>query len=116
MSARRPFPLPSDLNSKRALAPLVRSVLATAHASYTGDKNVGAVVKRLWPRDEATLALVTRAPSVPASTTTAGWAQELGQNVISELLVALGPARAARPGIRWFLDRGFGWDPPTHAP
>jgi hypothetical protein len=97
----RPFPLPSDLGLRKPVAqPLVRAILATAHASYTGDRDVRRVVKQMWPDDKATLALVTRAASAPARTDVSGWAAELAINTIAELLVALGPQSAGSQLLR----------------
>ena len=97
-----PAPRPVDLGLRRQIAtPLVRAILATAHASHRGgDRNVERIVRQLWPRDEATLAIVTKTASAPATTTTTGWSAELGQNVISELLVSLGPASAGSELLR----------------
>src|SRR5262245_47769133 len=97
-----PTPRPSDLGLRRQIAtPLVRAVLAYAHASQRGgDRNVERVVRSLWPRDEATLAIVTRTASAVANTTTAGWAAELAVNTISELLIALGPISAGSELLR----------------
>src|SRR5262249_34613918 len=65
----RPFPLPSDLNGKRALVPLVRATIAAARATlFEPDRNAVRVAKQLWPRDEATLELVQRATSSAATT------------------------------------------------
>jgi hypothetical protein len=76
-----PTPRSSDLGLRRQVTtPIVRAVLATAHAGYTPDRNVGSVVRRLWPRDQDMLAIVERAATSPAATTTATWAQELAVN------------------------------------
>src|SRR5262249_9807988 len=64
------------------------------------DHNVGAVVKRFWPRDEATLDLVTRATTAVATTTATGWAKELAVNQVAELLIALGPQSAGSELLR----------------
>ena len=96
-----PTPRPSDLGLRRQIAtPLVRAVLAHARASRRSDHSVERVAKEFWPRDEATLAIVTRAASAIATTATAGWAQELAVNTISELLVALGPISAGSELLR----------------
>jgi hypothetical protein len=95
-----PAPRPSDLGLRRQVAtPLVRAILAHARASY-GERNPERVVRQLWPRDEETLRLVTRAATAQAALGTVGWSAELGQNVISDLLVALGPASAGSELLR----------------
>src|SRR5262249_38043889 len=94
MSAR-PFPLPSDLNGKRALAPLVRAAIATARAElFEGDRNAGRVARQLWPDDKATLELVQRATSAMATTTDATWAGPLAAYRVEDVLQNLGPLSA----------------------
>jgi hypothetical protein len=96
-----PAPRPADLGLRRQVAtPLVRAVLAYARAGVTPDRNPERVARSLWPRDEATLALVTRAATAPATLTTTGWSPELGQNVVSDLMVSLGPASAGSELLR----------------
>jgi len=96
-----PTPRPSDLGLKRAIAtPLVRAILATARASYTPNRDVRSVVRQHWPHDEEALRIITRASTTQATTTTATWAAELGQNTISELLISLGPASAGSELLR----------------
>jgi HK97 family phage major capsid protein len=75
-------------------------VLAHARAGYSPDRDPVRVVRQLWPRDEEALRLVTRAATSFATTTTAGWSAELGQHVISELLVSLGPISAGSELLR----------------
>jgi hypothetical protein len=97
-----PAPRPSDLGLRRAAVaqPLCRAVLAHARASYHPHRSAELIARQLFPRDEATMRIINRAASAPAMTTTAGWAPELGQNIISDLLVSLGPASAASEVLR----------------
>jgi hypothetical protein len=86
--------------SRTALVPLTRCVLAFAHAGFTPDRNVPAIARRLWPQDRETLELVNRAATTFATTTTTQWAAELGQHVVSELLISLGPISAGSELLR----------------
>ena len=96
-----PVPRPSDLGLRRQVAtPLVRAVLAHARRHYSGGQSVESVARQLWPRDEEPMRLVTRAATASATLGTTSWAPELGQNVISDLLVALGPASAGSELLR----------------
>jgi hypothetical protein len=101
-------PRPSDLGLRRQVGtPLARAVLAHARASYDpvggggGRPDLPArIVRETWPGDRAALRLVTRAASVPATTTQAGWAAELAQNTVSELLISLDPQSAGSALLR----------------
>jgi hypothetical protein len=93
-------PRPADLGLRRQVAtPLVRAILAHARVSYTGE-NIERLVGQLWPRDAETLNLVTRAATAQAELATPGWAPELGQNIVADLLLALGPASAGSQILR----------------
>src|SRR5262245_50215168 len=83
--------LPSDMPRHRLLP---RAILAHAVAAANGGSpaNVSA---SYWPRDPMTLALVTRAASSPATTTTAGWAAELSTTALGAFLGSLKDAAAA---------------------
>jgi hypothetical protein len=101
MTAQRPLPLSSDLGLRRAVAtPIVRAVLAHARAGYTPDRNPSAIARKTWPQDRDTLSIINRAATAPARTDTAGWAQELAVNHVSELLIALGPTSAGSQLLR----------------
>jgi hypothetical protein len=97
-----PTPRPADLGLRREIArPLVRSILAHARASYGfPDRSPERVVRQLWPHDKEALRIVTRAPTAQANLATPGWSPELGQNVVSDLMVALGPASAGSQILR----------------
>lgn len=55
--------------------------------------SVAAVAEQNWPNDRV-LSQVTRAASLPAISTTAGWAAELNRLVVMDELAAMGPAAA----------------------
>jgi len=106
----RPFAIPSDLQPALKLTPLVRGVIAYAHAAlFGGDRNAGRVVKQLWPDDKATLGLVERAATSEATTADAAWAGPLATYRVQELLQNLGPlsagSRLLRQGIALTFDR-----------
>jgi hypothetical protein len=86
--------------TRSALVPLTRCVLAFAHAGFTPDRNTQAIARRLWPQDRETLELVNRAATTFATTTTTQWAAELGQHIVSELLISLGPISAGSELLR----------------
>jgi hypothetical protein len=93
-------PRPSDLGLRRQVAvPLARAILAIARASFTSE-SAERMARRLWPRDEDTPRIITRTATAPATLTTTGWSPELGQNVVSDLMVALGPASAGSELLR----------------
>jgi hypothetical protein len=105
----RPFPLPSDLNGKRALRPLVRSVIAHVRCNFEPDRNAGRIARSLWPDDKPTLALVQRAATTEATTGDAAWAGPLATYRVDQLLQNLGPLSAAskllQQGIQLTFDR-----------
>jgi len=114
MGNGRPFALPADLGLQPAskLTPLVRGVLAYARAAlFAGDRNVGRVVKELWPNDKATLGLVERAATSEAVASDPAWAGPLATYRVQELLQNLGPLSAGskllRQGIALTFDRNF---------
>lgn len=49
------------------------------------------VARAVWPEDKATLELLTRAASAPATTPDAAWAGPLAALRVQELLLNLGP-------------------------
>lgn len=77
-SEQRPFPLPQDIS-----ATLARSVSRAATATVLreiGWPNNGSaedILRKAWPGDGRALAILQRAATAPATTTTAGWAAEL---------------------------------------
>ena len=78
---------------ERAATSLARAVLAEARSTFEMNR-VGAaarIVKSAWPDDRRALALVTRAASAPAMTTTTGWAAELAITRIEDALAPFGP-------------------------
>jgi len=57
----------------------------------------------MWPNDRAIHEFVTKASSAPAMTTVAGWAQELAQRYVVDMINALGAASAAIDVLRQSL-------------
>jgi hypothetical protein len=95
MSNNRPIPLRFDPSARRerAATSLARAVLAEARSTFEMNR-VGAaarIVKNAWPDDRRALALVTRAASAPAMTTTTGWAAELAITRMEDALAPFGP-------------------------
>jgi hypothetical protein len=90
LPAPKPF-LPSDLPRHQLLP---RAVLAHAVAAVTG-RQAGTVSRDFWPRDPATLALIVRAATAPATSITAGWAAELGATALGAFLGSLQDSAAA---------------------
>jgi len=95
-----PAPRAADLGLRRQVAtPLVRNILAHAKRYYLGQQSVENVIRQLWPRDQEAL-YIARAATSPAALSTTGWAPELGWNVVSDLMVSLGPASAGSELLR----------------
>src|SRR5262249_12091921 len=86
--------VPEDLQRARPSAALVRAVLAHARAAHTPERDPARVARAAWSGDKATLALVSRGASTPATTTGATWAAPLATSAVIDLLVSLGPASA----------------------
>ena len=100
--------VPEDmgLRQRRPSDHLVRAILCAAHAAVDPQRRGAAdVAGRLFKNDRATLEIVTRAATVPATTT--GWASELAATAISDLIVALGPASAGGELIKLGLNLEF---------
>jgi hypothetical protein len=78
---------------------LERAVYAYAlRAAATGSsdaRGVAEVVKERFPGDQATLSLVQRASTNPASRNTSGWAQQMAPDLVSDFVGALTPLSAA---------------------
>ena len=62
----------------------------------------------MWPNDRAIHEFMTKATSAPAMTTTAGWAAELAQRYVADIMDALGAASAAIDVMRESL--ALTWD------
>jgi len=90
--------VPEDLhrNGSRArdaaVVSVVRGIIAQALATFAQDRSGARIVRRQWPQDRQAIAIVERAASSPAMTTTAGWAAELAQTRVLDLLATFGPA------------------------
>jgi hypothetical protein len=95
----RPFPLPSDLDDKRALVPLTRAVIAICLGSMKRPNRPEEVARKLWGDDRDT-ELVLRAA---VSTATLGNSAALTQ-ITKTFLKTLVPASAGAD----LLGRGIG--------
>lgn len=87
----RPF-VPSDLPKDKIL---VRAVCAHVAAAATPGGHAADIARERWPRDAATLALIQRAASVPASTTGSGWADALAAQATGAFIASLQPSAGA---------------------
>jgi hypothetical protein len=82
---------------------MTRAVLASARGCFQPEDRTTAAVRicrATWPTDRLALQLIQRAASTPATTTTAGWAQELAQVRIEDLLATFGPASCGAALLR----------------
>lgn len=92
-SEPRPF-LPSDLPRDRLLP---RAVAAHCVAAARGPGVFpGKICQQFWPRDAASLMLIERSATAPATTTTAGWAAELAAHAIASFVGSLQDSAAAK--------------------
>jgi hypothetical protein len=93
-----------DLNGKarrgRAVASMTRAVLGSALATFEQDRSAVRVVRRQWPQDRQAIAIVSHAASAPAMTTQTGWAAELAQTRIEDLLSIFGPTSCGAALLR----------------
>jgi Phage capsid family len=72
---------------------LARAVAALAMAEIDGLTFAGDLAERVWP-DDHNVGLVLRAATTPAMTSTPTWAGSLAATVLSDFIVAMGPASA----------------------
>jgi hypothetical protein len=73
------------------------------------------VVRRMWPKDEQTLAIIKAATS-PADTTTSGWASQLATTAIADLVMTLGPTAAGGDLMKRAMTLEFGRTAQVNAP
>jgi hypothetical protein len=106
----RPFPLPRDLAEPRqASHVLARAVLAMARTVYDADRTAAVdIARQLWKGDAATLEIVQRAATSPATITTSGWASQLAATAVADVISNLGPASAGSELIRQALNLEWG--------
>jgi hypothetical protein len=91
MDMSKPF-LPAD---RRASNHLVRAAFVAARAKLTPHKDAAELAAQLYPKDEATLAVLTKATAPLGTTTGSGWANHLVQTAVADFLGALGQQSAA---------------------
>jgi len=99
-SLRRPL-VPEDVNPKDRAGELFRSVTRAATAALLNrirsphDGQGERVLAECWPADRNALAILTRAATAPATTTTAGWAAELALATTAGVFLSSLPESAA---------------------
>jgi hypothetical protein len=106
-----PIPLRADHNAiqARAMDTLVRSCIATAYSKLNpGSRNVRSFTTARWGDAEARSidAVLTRAASTPATTTTASWAGVFSP-IVTAFLANLVPYSAAADLLNRGLKLGF---------
>ena len=95
--------VPEDLNGhlavaqrKQAMATLTRSVIAAAHGQINPGTTTEAFIRRRWgTRATDGIAMLLKAQSAPAMTSTAGWAKELAHTTAAFLSALTGVSAGA---------------------
>jgi hypothetical protein len=64
------------------------------------DRDAARLVRAAWPDDRGAIRIVTRAASAPAMTGTTGWAAEIAQTRIEDLLSVFGPLNTGAALLR----------------
>ena len=96
----RPF-LPSEVKRERPAVHFERAAFAAARfatrqfSEFHDSRGPHQIARTIWPQDEVTPQLLTRAATSPAATTTTGWAAELAQQAIGDFVASLAPQSAA---------------------
>jgi hypothetical protein len=111
-AATRPFPLPSDLNGKSALIPLVRATAAflRAHVHKTDPEyEFGKMFESRGRGEDREGKMVLRAATGPAITTDANWAGPMAHATVSQTVLDMATVSAAAAlvavGMRLAFDR-----------
>ena len=96
------IPLVPDRSAagRSAIASVVRAVVGKARATFTMDRDAARLVRAAWPDDRGALRIVTRAASSPAQTGVTGWAAEIAQTRIEDLLSVFGPLNTGAALLR----------------
>jgi hypothetical protein len=96
MSTQRPLPIPLKPTPTDAATYLRRAVFAQAiHATRPFESDPVEIAKSRWPDDSITPRLLSKAATVPATTTTSTWATELALNSVGAFVASLAPLSAA---------------------
>src|SRR5262245_8484568 len=85
----RPFPLPGDMPKADPLKPFWRGVAATVLSELENRAPPEIHLREKWP------SMATRTATIPADTTTSGWASTLAVTKVADLLTGLAPRSAA---------------------
>jgi hypothetical protein len=72
---------------------LIRAILCQSRQEFSLGR-ADAICKQLFPDDRVT-PLILKGTTVPADTTTSGWASQLAATAVADLLTTVGPATAA---------------------
>jgi hypothetical protein len=94
MNKQSPIPLRLDPDEtrERTAVSIVRAVLASALASFDEKRDPAAVIRREWGSDRDAIAIIQRAASSPAMTTSAPWAGTFAVLRLVDWLETLAPA------------------------
>jgi hypothetical protein len=96
--------------------PLIRAMLASGLGQFEfGPGHIEKIARRLWPKDEQTLAVV-KAATAPADTTTSGWASQLATSSIADLVMTMGPTYAGGDLMKRAMALEFGRSAQVNAP
>lgn len=112
---RRPLVPEDRLRNGRASDHIVRALLAHALAKIEHTDAV-KIARRLWPDQAEATELVMKAATAPADTVTSGWASQLAQTSISDLIMTLGPTNCAGELFRRAMALQFGTSAQINCP
>jgi hypothetical protein len=110
-AALQKYPPPVD----DALVPIARAIVASGRALFT-HAGAEAMAKQLYPTDRAVHALVTRAATIPADSSTVGWAASLATVKVANVILGLGPTSAAAELFARALGVSFGRSAKVYVP
>ena len=119
--SKPPF-LPSDIKSERPAIHFERAVFAVArHAArqfsdFDKCRTSEDVARRIWPKDDVTPLLLTRAATSLATTTTTGWAAEFARAAVGDFIKSLAPQSAAARLIKAGLQTSLAGINSIHIP
>jgi hypothetical protein len=94
MTAPRRTYFPESSRPRREADCIARAAYVAALAKI-GDRPKAEILRSLYPDDEITCAIVTRAATTPADTRGTGWAAEFGSTVVIDFVASLKPISAA---------------------
>jgi hypothetical protein len=86
--------VPTDIPVDRTLVRAM-TACAVAAARQRPPEHAFAIAREVWERDTVTRALLTRAATAPADTSTSGWASQLAGRAVGAFIASLAPQSAA---------------------